>query len=150
MIQRKQSLFLLLAVVLGVVALSMPLAMVTSDGMVTARIYNLLYTDSQGGAHFVVWPLFALLVFASALSLYAIFLFKRRLLQARLCLVSIIALLAWYVGLIAYSKMLAPDAANFHLSLTAALPAVSLILNFMARKAILADEKLVRAADRIR
>jgi hypothetical protein len=36
------------------------------------------------------------------------------------------------------------------LNIAAAFPAVMIILNFMARKGILADEKLVRAADRIR
>ena len=46
--------------------------------------------------------------------------------------------------------MQAPDALNFHLDFPAALPAVSAILCFMARKGVLADEKLVRAADRIR
>ena len=57
---------------------------------------------------------------------------------------------AWYLALIVVSKMQAPDALNFHLDFPAALPPVSAILCFMARKGVLADEKLVRAADRIR
>ena len=123
MIQRKQTLFLLVAVILGVIVLS---------------------------THFYSWVLFAVLLFASSLSLYTIFIYKRRMRQAAFCLVSIFAYLAWYVLLIVYGKQVAPDAQDFQLPWTAALPAVCAILNFMARKAIIADEKLVKAADRIR
>ena len=150
MIQRKQTLFLLLAVILGVVTLSMPVATVVAEGLTTGTVYNLLWLDGQRAAHYGVWPLFGILLLASALSCYVIFLFKQRLLQARLCLVSTLLYVVWYVALIVVSKSLAPDAQNFHLSVVAALPAFAAILNFMARKAILADERLVRAADRIR
>ena len=47
----------------------------------------------------------------------------------------------------------APDAVaieGFRLSLTSSLPIVSLILYWLARRGIISDEKLVRAADRIR
>ena len=150
MIQRKQTVFLLVAAILGVVCLMLSVGTVTADGMVTARVYNLMWLDAQREAHFSVWPLFCLLLVASSVSLYTIFLYKRRPLQATLCLVPMALCVAWYVALIVVSKSLAPDAVDFQVSLTAALPAVMLILLFMARKAILADERLVRAADRIR
>ncbi len=123
MIQRKQTLFLLLAVVLGVVTLSM---------------------------QFYSWVSFVILLFASSLSLYTIFLYKHRKRQAALCLVSMVACMLWYVALAVYSKQVAPDAASFHLVWTDVLPIICAILNLMARKSILADERLVRAADRIR
>lgn len=121
--QRKQTVFLLLAVVLGVVALSM---------------------------QFYSWVMFVILLFASSLDLYTIFLFKHRMRQAALCLVSAIAFMVWYVGLVVYSKQVSPDASQFHLAWTDCLPVICAILTIMARKAIIADEKLVRAADRIR
>lgn len=121
--QRKQTLFLLLAVVLGVVTLSV-------------RFYS--------------WLSFVLLLFASALDLYTIFIYKHRMRQAACCLVSVFACLAWYIALIVYSKQTAPDASQFQLVWSDVLPMVCAILTFMARKAIIADEKLVRAADRIR
>lgn len=116
MIQRKQSIFLLAVVILGMV-------------------------------FFVAWQLFILQMLASAVSLYTIFLYKRRKLQANLCLVPILCCLAWYVVL---AVLIHQGQLSEQLPLTAALPLVSAILCFMARKAILADEKLVRAADRIR
>jgi ABC-type uncharacterized transport system permease subunit len=84
---------------------------------------------------------------ASAISLIAIFLFKRRPLQATLCLVAILANLAWYIVLaVLIQQGLQPEA----LPLTASLPIIAAILCLMARRGVLADEKLVRAADRLR
>jgi hypothetical protein len=150
MIQRKQTLLLLMAVILGVMTLSMPIASVTGDGLSFSRIYNLLRMDMHGQVYYDVWPLFLLLLLPSAISMYTIFQYKRRMLQAALCLISMLLYVVWYIALIVYSKMLAPDALGFQLTWVAALPAVCALLNLMARKAIIADEKLVRAADRIR
>ena len=116
MIQRKQTLFLLVAVILGMV-------------------------------HFLAWPLFVVQMLASALSLYAIFLFKRRKTQAALCLACIFINLVWYVVL---AVLIQRGQCSESLPYTVALPLCAAILCFLARKGILDDEKLVRAADRIR
>ena len=121
--QRKQTVFLLLAVILGVVTLS-------------TRFYS--------------WAMFIILLLASSIDLLTIFIYKQRMRQALLCVVSLFIYIAWYVALIVYSKQVAPDAVGFHLSWEVALPAVAAILTLMARKGIIADEKMVRAADRIR
>ena len=128
----------------------MPVASVVNEGLITAHVYNLLWLDEQRAAHFEVCPLFVILLLASSISLYTIFIYKRRMLQALFCMVAMLLYIAWYIALIVVSKTLAPDAGDFHLSWVAVLPAVSAILCFMARKGVLADEKLVRAADRIR
>ena len=116
MIQRKQTLFLLVATVLGLI-------------------------------HCMAWPLFVIQILVSALCLYTIFLYKRRKVQANLCLCSIFVCLVWYIVL---AVLIQQGKLAEQLPLTAALPMVAAILCFMARRAILADEKLVRAADRIR
>ena len=123
MIQRKQSVFLLLSVILGVLTLSV---------------------------QFYSWVMFVVLLLAASLNLYTIFLYKKRMRQASLCLVSILVYFVWYITLVVYSRQVFSDASDFHLVWSDVLPAVCIILNFMARKAIIADEKLVRAADRIR
>ena len=117
MIQRIQSVYLLVAVILGMV-------------------------------FFLAWPLFIIQMFASAVSLITIFLFKKRPRQAALCLLSIFANLLWYVVLAVLIQQGLQSATS--LPLTACLPLIAAILCFMARRAIIADEKLVRAADRIR
>ena len=48
------------------------------------------------------------------------------------------------------SKLLEPNAADFHVNIAAVFPAIAIILCFMARQGILSDERKVRAADRIR
>lgn len=67
--------------------------------------------------------------------------------QANLCTVAIMLLAFWYILLALLQKE------NVQLALLkwpVVLPAVSIILLFLARKGILADEKLVRSLDRIR
>ena len=49
MIQRKQTIYLLIAVVLSVITLSSQIATVTDQGLTVSRLYNLLYTDVMGG-----------------------------------------------------------------------------------------------------
>ena len=117
MIQRIQSVYLIVAVILGMV-------------------------------FFMAWSLFIIQMFASAVSLIAIFLFKNRPRQATLCLVSILIHFVWYIALAVLIQQGQQSATS--LPLTACLPLVAAIFCFMARRAILADEKLVRAADRIR
>ena len=150
MIQRKQTLFLLLAAVLGVVTLCLPVASVFDQGLCTACIYNLLWIDPQGVAHYSVWYLFVILLMASSLSLVSIFFYKNRPLQAALCLVNVFLFVAWYIALIVVSKSLSPEALNFQPNFPAVLPGVSLILCIMARRGVMSDEKLVRSMDRLR
>ena len=116
MIQRKQTLFLLVAVILGMV-------------------------------HFQAWLLFVIQILASAIALYTIFLYKNRKRQAALCLVSIFANFAWYLVLAA---LIQQGKAAEQLPITACFPIIAAVLCFMARRGIIADEKLVRSADRIR
>ena len=71
--------------------------------------------------------------------------------QIRMTIFSSIVLIGWYVtyGLFIYS--LSGDLeASFRPSLMAAFPLVSIILNYLAIRAIGADEFLVRSLDRIR
>jgi hypothetical protein len=112
MIQRKQTLYLLVAAVLAVVCFALRLHWLDALQMVSA-----------------------------ALSAYTIFLYRRRTQQALLCLVGLFVVFAWYIGL---------AVTEGPVGMVEGLPMVNAILIFLARKGILDDEKLVRAADRIR
>ena len=112
MIQRKQTVFLLLACIVALVCLFM----------------RLQWLD-------------ALQAVSAVLSAYTIFQFRRRILQARLCLAGLFVIFAWYIGLAVLEG---------RVGIVEGLPMVNAILIFLARKGILDDEKLVRAADRIR
>ena len=148
MIQRKQTLFLLLAFVLTVVCMSTQVGTLYNEsGTVAARIYNLWLTDGQGGQSFASAPLFGVLLVDALLMLVTIFLYQKRKLQARMCLVGMLLGVAWYVLLAVLPQQ---TGGQLHLEWPSVLPAIGVILTFMARKGILADEKLVRSLDRIR
>lgn len=83
------------------------------------------------------------LLLAAVATLADIPLFKNRKLQATVCVVAMAFLLAWYV-------MLAVYATAYTMEWQDVLPAVAILLIFMARKGILHDEKVVRSLDRIR
>ena len=123
MIQRKQSVFLLLAAILGVFVI----------------------------VNYPIWPLFVLSLLASSLSIFTIFKYKRRPLQARFSVIAAIIFLLWYPVVILVNKYMMPSGLQFDMvTVWGALPAVSAILCILARKGIMDDERLVRAADRIR
>ena len=123
MIQRKQSVFLLLAAILGVLII----------------------------VNYPMWPLFLLSLVASSLSIFTIFKFKRRPLQARLCVLATVLFLLWYPAVLLVNKFMMPSGLQFDIvNIWGALPIVCAILCLLARKGIMDDERLVRAADRIR
>lgn len=152
MIQRIQTLYLLAAVALSIVCLCLQIGTVSADGMAVAREYNLWVMSADNAVSWSVWPLFAVLTLTSAIGVYAIFMFHNRILQARFCLFCSLLVVGWYIIYAVLGQVIADSSANqaFSPSLTAALPLVSLVLYILARRAILADERLVRAADRIR
>ncbi|MBQ8158491.1 MAG: DUF4293 domain-containing protein [Prevotella sp.] len=147
MIQRKQTLFLLMAVVLTVICMSTRLATLVSQGIPFGYLYNLWVTNGQGQHAFTSAPLFVVLLLSALLSLTTIFLYTKRKLQASMCLLIIVLNIIWYVLLAVMPQL---TGGEMVLEWPAVLPAISIILSFMARKGILADEKLVRSLDRIR
>lgn len=150
MIQRKQSIFLLLAFVASVVCLCLPVGSVEPAGMgASFKLYN-LFLDKGVGVDYSVCGLFGILLLSSVLSLCTIFLFHNRKLQASLCLCNEFLLVAWYIVLGVVTRNVVDPSAVFHVAFAACLPAVAIVLNVMARAGIIHDEKLVRAADRIR
>ncbi len=151
MIQRKQTLYLLLSLVVTVACLCMPVAKLEPQGMgLSTLIYNLGTVVPDRGINFSNWPLFALLVVTVPLEAFAVFSYRRRPLQAKLCSWSIVFCLAWYVYYAFALHAAAGDEYAFHLQFAACLPLVAVIALFLARRGVIHDEKLVRSADRIR
>lgn len=152
MIQRIQTIHLLVAVIFSVVCLCLPIGMFGANGMTTVSEYNLWLTDAAGVHQFVTWPLFAILVLSSAVGLYTIFMYSNRIVQSRLCVFNILLIVGWYIVYTVMGQVLVNNTTM--VSFTPALPVVCPIFSIMfyvlARRGIMADEKLVRAADRIR
>ena len=80
-----------------------------------------------------------------------IFLYKKRILQARLNIFLVMLCLGYY-GVLALYIWLAKISMNveWHILPYASFPLICMVLTLMATRRILKDEALVRAADRIR
>lgn len=95
------------------------------------------------------------LALACALPLVTIFLFRRRLLQIRLCVVEMVLLLGSLVmeGVYYFLSWRVFSDLAFHaqgFKPVIALPLVCLLFAYLAARSVFRDELMVRAADRIR
>lgn len=160
MIQRIQTLYLLAVVALGITLCFMPvLEFYTPENADTIRIWQLsatgleetTVTDLASVTLQGLWGLTVATILIPLLALVDIFLFKKRILQARLNIFSVMLCLGYY-GVLAIYGWLAKEAlgVEWHILPWSSIPAVCLVLTFMATRRILKDEALVRAADRIR
>ena len=153
MIQRKQTLYLMAAIILTVMCLSMQIGSFEVAGIGVSKVYNLWFTDPIGKHHFDTWPLMAVLLPTTVIACYTIFIYHNRKAQAIFCLLNALLCVGWYicffvVGQVAGDKTL--GTVTFTPEWPMVLPGISAILYIMSRRAILADEKLVRSMDRIR
>lgn len=154
MIQRIQSVYLLVVTVLMAVVLFAPLGWFAGDGAeFTLRALGL--KNAAGEVVQSTLHLAILAVAAALLPLVTIFLFRRRMLQLRLCAVEAVLLLgtALMEGIYYFLGWRFFAQTQFHaqaLRPAIALPLVCLLFAYLAARAILRDEALVRAADRIR
>lgn len=150
MIQRIQTLYLLLVVILGtLLCFFSPVQFLLPDGTEYIALHA-----------FDKWPLAVMSVSIPLLALVIIFLFKRRLLQARLNIVNVILCLGYYALVALYVAFVVKGyepideivlaGAEWYLNVWAAIPLVNIVLTMMATRRILKDEALVRAADRLR
>ena len=150
MIQRIQTLYLLLVVILGtLLCFFSPMQFLMPEG---TEYISLHVMDK--------WPIAVMTIASPALALVTIFLFKRRLVQARLNVMNVIICLGFYAMLALYTAYVVKgyeplgnmtlEGAEWYLSVWAAIPLVNVVLVLMATRRILKDEALVRAADRLR
>lgn len=153
MIQRIQTIYLLAAMMLCIGCLCTPVAhFVVSQTDEVVDMYN-LWLVSPAGQHLLSFcpVLMGLLVIAAAALLFDVFLFTRRALQMRVATLAMILLLAWYIVYGGLSYLLCAEMqATWRAHWTAALPGAALVLTYMAFRAILKDEMLVRSLDRLR
>lgn len=149
MIQRIQTLFLLMALVLQFVMFFQPLAVLQLDDATFYDVYLKGYIfDNQTRNSF---SLLFLAFITTLLNFIIIFLYKKRILQMRLTVYNTILLIGLQ-GVIFYSIYNTSYNINAEVFLqyTAILPVVISILHLIAFKYIKKDEELVRSADRIR
>ena len=150
MIQRIQSVYLLAVTILMIICMCSPVGSIIAGTQEISEFGNLFITLPDGTKDFAPWALFVILLVVAILSFGTIFLFKKRMLQIRLTIFSTILLIGYYITLIAFAFLMLPDDSSFSASWSVCLPFVAIILNWLAIRAIGADEALVKAYDRLR
>ncbi|MBQ9603326.1 MAG: DUF4293 domain-containing protein [Paludibacteraceae bacterium] len=149
MIQRIQTVYLLLIVALGIALIFLPVLQLVTPEETDLQVWELRAT---GGAPLQgLWGLLVTTALIPLLALVDIFLYKKRILQARLNIFLAMLCLGYY-GVLAIYIWQAKLAlgVDWHILPWASFPLVCFVLTLMATRRILKDEALVRAADRIR
>ena len=149
MIQRIQTIWLLIASVLAVLMFFYPVAELNNEKEL--MIYSFQSLNLFGIAGFIKtgYIIAGLSVLIAFFSFTAIFLYKRRTLQMRLC--TVISLLdIFLVILIVIFSINKANSPAVSIGLSGILPLIIFILVLMARRAVRRDDLLVKAADRIR
>ena len=162
MIQRRQTIFMILAVIVSALLFFMPLISFDANGDVMRftifGIQNPIETISLSTAY--TWPLVVLTVLMTVVPLVTIFLYKKRELQVRLCRLNMLLNII-FIGLVfvyyendimgvigaVENDIYTLDVAYF-IGMT--FPLVNLLLEILAIRGIKKDIELLRSVDRLR
>ncbi len=150
MLQRIQSVYLILAAAAMLISVTLPLASFyfnTEEVLFEAMgIYlNGELTDST-------WGLFVIGLMSSIAALITIFLYKNRILQIRLSIFNIVLMIGFYLyfGFIMYKVYPVENLEFSKVGFGIIMPVVSIILTILAIRKIGADEALIQSLNRLR
>ena len=116
--------------------------------LATGLVVALLFSPKAGDITYTeYWPYAVLLILTAFLQVMATTTWKHRIFQMRTASLSAIILIGLQVWLVV-DFIKTHNTPVFHI--TAVFPVVAAILDFLAARSILADEILVRSADRLR
>lgn len=150
MLQRIQTVYLLLAFICMVVSLFTNLAMFSYvDGTANFKAMGFY---NNGELLFSTWSLLVIGIISAVLFLIIIFIYKWRILQIRFSIFNIFIILGYY-GLIAFYILKRNPEANSvfeRAGIGMVLPFVAIVFSYLAIRKIAADEALIRSLNRIR
>ncbi len=147
MIQRIQTVYILISSVIIASLLKLKFADLSVNNELYTFVARGIFSGDElifnGLAIFIFIPLIALL------HLVVIFLYKKRILQIRILVFSMVLLLGLF-GLIFYFTYSGFDGAKVAFKIPVVFPLIALILDYLAIRAIGKDEALIRSLNRIR
>jgi Domain of unknown function (DUF4293) len=150
MIQRIQTLFLLVASLLSALLMLMPFANANADlGLVNLDLLPMKKILSV--KEIILLPQI-LNILVGALAFYSVFIFNNRRKQMGFCLVTSFCALVLFASLffVDYIVVLEGKSSASHFTWVAFVPIIQFGLIFIARIFINKDEQLVKSADRLR
>lgn len=151
MLQRIQTVYLLLVALLMAVTVFSPLLVLTNA---ESSVFDMCSKGIFEGDKLLkaTWGVLTMAGLSALVAFIDIFLFKKRKLQVRVAMFTTFLILFFYVTLFvyyyAYSNGLALSVEGVNYGVV--LPFVALILNLLAILKIKADDKLVKSLNRIR
>lgn len=153
MIQRIQSLYLLIVTVLMTLTLFLNLAEISlSSETISLTPFGLSSVTGDGielsiakTTHMGILTLLCAIV-----SFLAIFMYRHRMLQVRICFALMILLAGAQFFFVYYILKMNTDLSLISYKVTDIFPIVSIILTYLAFKGVIRDEMLIKSLNRIR
>ncbi|KAA6331577.1 hypothetical protein EZS27_019829 [termite gut metagenome] len=151
MIQRIQSLYLLLVTGLLIVSIYMPLGYFYSTSGGATYTFSTWELD-MGNRSYSTWGLLIIILLCAGIAFTTIFFFKKRMLQIRMTIFNSVLTIGYYLAVMAFYFILRdkPEMGLFRISWTLCFPAITVILNLFVIRAIWHDEIMVKATNRLR
>lgn len=152
MIQRLQSIYLLVAAILMAVTICSPLAFLGGEDNIFYLYQSLGFYENGVALKYPTWGVIAFAVLGAIIPFVTIFLYKNRRLQLRLSYVTVVCIAAFYVAHYIYMQtgLEAVSASLISVKYGTILPAIALIFTILAIFRIKTDEKLIQSMNRIR
>lgn len=153
MIQRIQSVFLLVAAIVTIILLFIPIGDIyTAEAQYTFTCFNLHLPNGQEVMSTLYIAL--ILILSACISIYAIFKYKDRMKQTKIVSVNMLVFLVAIMLMIwVYPDFLFPkkfEMAGFRFNYWIMIFVLPPVCMFLANRFIRKDERLVRSADRLR
>jgi len=156
MIQRIQTVYLLLIVLLAGCTVGLPVASLINTKanllyLIDIRGLSLIQPTSEAVFQSSTSFLTTCAAVFGTIALITIFSYKNRVKQIRLCVMNFLFMIGYYVALLVYILMACSElSTDWHLKIAVVFPVIAMILNYLAIGAIGKDEKLVKSLDRLR
>lgn len=147
MIQRIQSVYMLIVTGLLIAALCLPICDLMEPNGALYAFKPLGIAFSKGWQS--TWGLFSILLITVIIEGLTILCYKVRILQLRMIIFNSLLLVGYYLALVAFYFVLKADF-SFTPKFGIILPFIGIVFNYLAARAILRDEAMVHAADRLR
>jgi hypothetical protein len=155
MLQRIQTVYLLIVTILTGLMLFLPLAEILNDGgdVLTMYSYGLVNQASdKSGVIYSTLPMAIMIAIIFTISAISIFLYKNRIRQMRFCVFNILLMVGLLGLILFYYLSVKKDIGVSHhtFRLPVVLPIINIVLTFQAFRGIRRDELLVRSYERLR
>jgi amino acid permease len=133
----------------------LPIALLQSEGnMYSFDVTGLNTVIQPSELAYPAWSLMAIAAIIILLAFVIIFMYKKRILQIRMCIFNALLMIGFcvLVGFYLWYFERSPELPDMktNIRIWAAFPVIALILNYLAIRNIGADEALIRSLERLR